>query len=64
MELLLLDKNFQICGLIDDFSSLVWNRKYYECGNFNLQIGIKYWEQFRNAMYIGINEKNYHFYWI
>ncbi len=52
MELLLLDKDFQICGLIDDFSSLVWNRKYYECGNFNLQIGIKYWEQFKNAMYV------------
>ncbi len=52
MELLLLDKDFQICGLIDDFSSLVWNRKYYECGNFNLQIGIKYWKQFRNAVYV------------
>lgn len=52
MELLLLDKQFQICGLIDDFSSLVWNRKYYECGNFNLQIGIKYWEQFKNAVYV------------
>ena len=52
MELLLLDKDFQICGLIDDFSSLVWNRKYYECGNFNLQIGIKYWKQFKNAMYV------------
>lgn len=52
MELLLLDKDFQICGLIDDFSSLVWNRKYYECGNFNLQIGIKYWEQFENAKYV------------
>lgn len=52
MELLLLDKNFQICGLIDDFSSLVWNRKYYECGNFNLQVGIKYWEQFKNAVYV------------
>lgn len=52
MELLLLDKDFQICGLIDDFSSLIWNRKYYECGNFNLQIGIKYWEQFKNAMYV------------
>lgn len=52
MELFLLDKDFQICGLIDDFSSLLWNRKYYECGNFNLQIGIKYWEQFKNAMYI------------
>lgn len=52
MELLLLDKEFKICGLIDDFSSLVWNRKYYECGNFNLQIGIKYWEQFKNAVYV------------
>lgn len=52
MELLLLDKDFQICGLIDDFSSLVWNRKYYECGSFNLQIGIKYWKQFKNAMYV------------
>jgi len=29
MELLLLDKEFQICGIVDDFSSLVWNRKYY-----------------------------------
>ncbi len=52
MELLLLDKDFQICGLIDDFSSLIWNRKYYECGNFSLQINIKYWEQFKNAVYI------------
>jgi len=52
MEILLLDKEFQICGLIDDFSSLLWNRKYYECGNFNLQIGIKYWEQFKNAVYV------------
>lgn len=52
MELLLLDKNFQISGLIDDFSSLVWNRKYYECGNFNLQFGLKYWKQFENAKYV------------
>lgn len=52
MELLLLDKNFGICGLIDDFSSLVWNRKYYDCGNFNLQIGLKYWKQFKNAKYV------------
>jgi len=52
MELLLLDKEFQICGLIDDFSSLVWNRKYYECGSFNLQLGIRYWKQFNNAVYV------------
>lgn len=52
MELLLLDKNFKISGLIDDFSSLVWNRRYYGCGNFNLQLPIKYWEQFKNAKYV------------
>jgi len=52
MELFLLDKNFQICGLIDDFSSLLWNRKYYECGNFNLQIGLEYIKQFKNAKYV------------
>lgn len=56
MELLLLDKDFQICGLIDDFSSLIWNRKYYECGNFNLQINIRYWEQFQNAKYVYCKE--------
>lgn len=52
MELLLLDKEFQIRGLIDDFSSLVWNRKYYECGNFNIQISKKYWEQLKKAVYV------------
>lgn len=52
MELLLLDKNFQICGIIDDFSSLIWNRAYYKCGNFKLQIGIDYYKQFTNAVYV------------
>ncbi len=52
MELLLLDKDFELCGLISNFSSLLWNRKYYECGNFNLQIGLKYYEQFKRAKYL------------
>lgn len=52
MELLLLDKNFEICGIVDDFSSLVWNRKYYECGNFSLQTSINNLQQFKNARYI------------
>lgn len=52
MELLLLDKEFQICGIVDDFSSLVWNRKYYECGNFCLQTSINNLEQFKNAKYV------------
>jgi len=52
MELLLLDKQFQICGIVDDFSSLVWNRKYYECGNFSLQTSINNLQQFKNAKYV------------
>lgn len=52
MELLLLDKNFQICGMIDDFSSLLWNRKYYECGNFSLQTILNYEIHFQNAKYV------------
>ncbi len=52
MELLLLDNNFQICGLVDDFSSLVWNRRYYECGSFSLQVNINYLKQFKNARYL------------
>lgn len=52
MELLILDKDFQICGLIDDFSSFVWNRKYYECGSFSLQVGLKFKDQFLNGKYL------------
>lgn len=52
MDLLLLDKEFQTCGIIDDFPSLVWNRKYYECGSFTLKLGLKYWERIKNASYV------------
>lgn len=52
MDLLLLDKNFQICGIIDDFSSLTWNRKYYECGNFILQTKINQFNNIRKAKYV------------
>ena len=52
MDLLLLDKNFQICGIIDDFASLVWNRKYYECGSFTLQTKLEKYNDIKNAKYI------------
>ena len=52
MELLLLDKDFEICGIVDDFSSFVWNQKYYECGDFSLQTSINNRKQFENAKYI------------
>ena len=57
MDLLLLDEDFEICGLIDDWESLIWNRKYYECGNFKLQVNISYLEQFTNAKYLYCKDK-------
>ena len=56
MDLLLLDKNFQICGIVDDFASLVWNRKYYECGNFTLQCKIDKYNILKTAKYIYCKE--------
>jgi len=56
MELLLLDKNFKICGLVDDYSSLIWNRKYYECGNFALEPNINNLKQFKTAKYLYCKE--------
>lgn len=32
----LLNKNFEIIKIIDDFSSLIWRRRYHEVGNFEL----------------------------
>ena len=52
MDLLLLDKNFQICGIIDDFANLVWNRKYYEHGNFTLQTKLDKYNDIKIAKYI------------
>ena len=56
MDLLLLDNNFQICGIIDDFASLVWNRKYYECGNYTLQTKLDRYKDIKNAKYIYCKE--------
>ena len=36
MDIFLLNGDFQIVRIIDDFSSLIWRRKYNEPGNFEL----------------------------
>lgn len=36
MELYLLDSNFQTLGIIDDYMSLIWRRKYKTVGDFEL----------------------------
>ena len=36
MDIYLLNDSFEIIRIIDDFSSLIWHRRYYEPGNFEL----------------------------
>lgn len=36
IELKILDENFQELGTIDDFASLIWDRKLYDVGSFEL----------------------------
>lgn len=36
MELYLLDENFVAQSIIDNFKSLIWTKRYYTCGDFEL----------------------------
>ena len=36
MDIYLLDDQWQTLGIIDDFNSFIWRRKYKECGDFEL----------------------------
>lgn len=36
MELKIMDSNEQLIGIIDEYKSLIWTRRYYECGDFEL----------------------------
>lgn len=38
MEIRIYDKELNFVGIIEDFSSLLWTRKYFESGNFELQM--------------------------
>jgi hypothetical protein len=57
MDIKILDRKFKLVRVIDDFYSLIWHRKYYECGMFQLYLGIEYFEEMRNAKYIYIEGK-------
>lgn len=57
VELFVLDKNFDIVTVIDDFSSLIWSEKYYDDGTFELHTNLKYVEVLRNNKYISRKDK-------
>ncbi len=39
MNIFIYDTNLTLLGVIDDPISLIWTRRYWECGEFNLLIG-------------------------
>ena len=41
MELYLLDENFVAQSIIDNFKSLIWTKRYYTCGDFELYMPCK-----------------------
>ena len=36
IELTFMDKDYQVQGFLDQFTSLVWTRRYYDIGEFEL----------------------------
>lgn len=52
MDLYILDKDFQELGNIDVYSSLIWNRKYYEVGSFELHTAPEHFGLLRQGAYL------------
>ncbi|NCB34251.1 MAG: hypothetical protein EOM64_10335 [Erysipelotrichia bacterium] len=52
MELIVMDKDFTELGTIELFSSLQWNRKYYECGDYELHCSTDYFELLDSGTYL------------
>lgn len=52
MELLILDKEFNELGTIDEFNSLQWTRKYYDFGDFDLECSISFFEMIQQGFYL------------
>ena len=57
MDLYLLSSDFKTLGIIDDFNSLIWRRKYYTVGEFELYLPGKYYTAIREATYLYRNNR-------
>jgi hypothetical protein len=52
LEMRVLNEEFEQIAIIQDFSSLQWTQKYYESGQFILQVGLRYAHLLPDARYI------------
>ncbi len=52
VELIILNNKFEPIGFIDEFISLIWTRRYYNVGEYELYIDSKYFQLLRKGGYI------------
>ena len=52
MMLLLLDRDFNVCGTIEQYECLIWKRKYFEPGSFSLVLPASFFRRMREAVYL------------
>ena len=55
MEIYALDKEFKLVSIGIPFTNLQWNRRYYECGDFEMQLSINDYDP--SWAYIGTNAR-------
>lgn len=58
MQITVLNEDFEIIGIIGVFTSLQWNRKYYEPGTFQLDVPASYFPILNAGKYICRNDRD------
>ena len=57
VELLIMNEEFEILSVMDDFSSLAWGSKFFGVGEFQIECPIKYMDALNKAQYIFRNDE-------
>ena len=51
-ELYILDSAFNVIGVVDEFISLIWTRRYYDCGSYELYLPAERFELLEQGEYL------------
>lgn len=57
MRIIFLDENFETVGSISVYSSLIWDRRYYEPGVFELHTSVDYFTMMNTSKYLWRNDR-------
>lgn len=52
MDIIFLDSGFTVCGILDDYRLMQWNRRYFSCGDFSVELPGSYFKVSDEAKYI------------